>query len=358
MDCQIERPGGKVAIKGAFPVAGITAVFGPNGAGKTTMMGMICGLENTACGQIRLSGRVLLDSRRNIRVAPHRRAIGLVFQDGRLFGHLSVEGNLWFAARRAPEAGPANYHDELVEAFDLGLLMGKRPAELSGGERQRVAIARALAARPRLLLMDEPLSAMDMQRKTRALKYIRTIPDRFGVPVFYITHSIREAARISRQMIVLNRGSVAAFGPVEEILARLDLAPVTGRFEAATVLIARVIGIDENYRLARVQLGRQGLDIPDAGLHAGDEIVLRVRARDVMLANDRPHAISARNVLAATITDIAEEPDTAYAEVLLQAEGQFVRARITRASVAGMKLYPGKGVFAVIKSISFDKPHA
>lgn len=334
---------------------GITALFGPSGCGKTTLLRIIAGLERNARGRIAFENEVWLDRKAGIFMPPHKRGVGYVFQDTRLFPHLSVLGNLRYAARRS--SGVKSRIDEagVVAALDLAPLLSRRPASLSGGERQRVAIGRTLLTRPRLLLMDEPLAALDVQRKGEIMPYIERLPGAFGVPVIYVTHTIDEVARLAQRMVVLAAGRKVAEGSVTEVLERLDLQPATGRFEAGVLLTARIVGHDSAFRLTRLDHHGQAIYMPMVGIGIGSEVRLRVRARDVSLATERPKGISVRNILAGSIVQIEEEPETAFAETLVDIGGARLRARVTRAAVAELALAPGKPVFALVKAIALDR---
>jgi len=336
-----------------LPLEGVTALFGASGSGKSTLLRIISGLEKQARGLVRFRDEVWQDGNGR-RVPPHHRGTGYVFQDARLFAHLSVAGNLRYSARRAGD-GCAIQFDDVVDSLDLGPLLARRTAELSGGERQRVALGRALLARPRLMLMDEPLASLDEKRKADILPYIERLPAVFHVPTIYVTHNIAEVTRLADRMLVLSDGRVAAEGAVADVLARLDLAPETGRFEAGSLLTATVVGHDDGYQLTTLKHAGQPIETPRTNLAIGAQVRLRVRARDVMLAMQRPSGISARNVLRGTIREIAEEPDTAFAETLIDIGGASLRARITRKTVAELGLAPGAPVYAIIKAISFDR---
>ncbi|SMX43088.1 molybdenum ABC transporter ATP-binding protein [Actibacterium lipolyticum] len=335
-------------------LTGITALFGPSGAGKSTVLRAIAGLEADGSGRIAFDGDVWQDSDDRVFVPPHKRGVGMVFQDARLFGHLTVAGNLNFADKRSNGASPIS-RDAVVHALDLGPLLARRPASLSGGERQRVAMGRALLARPRLLLMDEPLSGLDMRRKAQILPYIARLPDAFGLPVLYVTHAIDEVTRIAGDMIVIGDGRVTAAGPLAETFARLDLDAGGSRFEAGVILNARVSGADEAFRLTRLELEGQTLSMPAAKVAVGDVVQLRVRARDVLLATSPPIGLSAQNILSGQVTEIIEETETAFAEVFVAVGSQCLRARVTRAAVSQLGLAVGQPVFAVLKAISFDR---
>ncbi|QDL90651.1 molybdenum ABC transporter ATP-binding protein [Paroceanicella profunda] len=354
IDIRRRFAGFHLEVAHAFPLGGITALFGPSGCGKSTLLRVIAGLDAGAEGSVRFGGEAWQEGRR--RLAPHRRGVGYVFQEARLFPHLDVAGNLRYAERRARAVpGRAFGFDDVVSALDLGPLLARRTGALSGGERQRVSIGRTLLARPRLMLMDEPLAALDMRRKAGILPHIARLPEVFGVPVIYVTHAIDEVTQLADRMVVLSDGRKTAEGPVDDVLARLDLPPATGRFEAGAVAEARILGHDRGWNLTRLEVGGQVLEMPEVDLPEGTVVRLRVRARDVSLATERPRGVSIRNILEATVLEIAAEAQTAFAEILISVGGVRLRARLTRASVADLGLTPGSAVFALIKSVSFDR---
>ncbi len=355
LNCTGRREGFSYELHETLPLDGITALFGPSGCGKTTVLRIIAGLERDCSGRIALGDQIWLDTARNIDTPAHRRGIGTVFQDTRLFDHLSVAGNLDFAARRGFAQGPAVDRSQVVDVFDLSGLLGRSSVNLSGGERQRVAIARALLSRPRLLLMDEPLSALDLSRRAEIMTYIEALPELFGIPVIYVTHAIDEVARLASRIVLMKDGKFAASGDVQDVLARLDLPPLTGRFEAGVVVDGTVAGHDRDYALTYVDIGGQMLTIPFLDMEDGDDMRLRVRARDVSIAFTRPHNLSIRNILEATVEEVAPEPGTAFAELRLTVSGQSLRARLTRKSVDELHLQPGTPVFALIKSVTLDR---
>jgi molybdate transport system ATP-binding protein len=282
--------------------------------------------------------------------------VGYVFQDARLFPHLSVEGNLRYAARRSSRMDQRVGMDDVVAALDLRPLLTRRTTSLSGGERQRVAIGRTLLTRPRLLLMDEPLAALDVRRKAEILPYIERLPAVFGIPVIYVTHAIDEVARLARHMVVLSAGRKLADGAVTEVLERLDLQSATGGFEDGVVLATRVVDHDETFHLTRLDHHGQRIEIPRVDLPVGSEIRLHVRSRDVSLATVRPQGISVRNIIAGTLVQIEATPASAYAEALVDVGGARLRARITRAAAAELALAPGMAVYALVKSVAFSPP--
>jgi len=338
-----------------LPLEGITALFGPSGCGKSTLLRIIAGLERKSQGRIVFGDEIWQTDDGTDFVPAHRRGVGYVFQDARLFPHLTVAGNLAYAEKRSRSVMSPIDLDGVVTALDLGPLLTRRPSSLSGGERQRVAIGRTLLTRPRLLLMDEPLAALDLKRKAEILPYVERLTEAFDVPVIYVTHAIEEVVRLAGHMIVLASGRKVADGSVEEVLERLDVRDATGRFEAGVVLTARVTGHDPEYRLTLLDHHGQTIVMPAADIAKGSDLRLRIRARDVVLATQRPEGISVRNILTGTICEIVQEPETAFAEILVDVGDARLRARLTRMAVAELALEVGKPVYALIKSVTFDR---
>lgn len=352
-DIRVTYPEFTLEVAHDFPGTGITALFGPSGCGKSTLLRVIAGFERAAQGRVALGNEMWLGPR--AWTPPHRRGVGYVFQDARLFPHLTARGNLDYAHRRAADI-PARYSlDDVVDVLDLAPLFDRRATQLSGGERQRVAIGRTLLARPRLLLMDEPLAALDTRRKGEILPYIGRLPKAFDIPILYVTHALEEVTQLCDRIVALADGRVVATGGVAEVLERLDLADVQGRFEAGTVLAGRIAGQHRAMHLSRVDLGGVHVEVPQIGLAEGSEVRLRVRARDVSLALRRPEGMSIRNMLEARVLAIDPEPTSAFAEVLLDIGGQHLRARVTRAAVADLSLDVGQPVIALLKAVSFDR---
>ncbi len=336
-----------------FKPDGITALFGPSGCGKSTFLRVVAGFERGAAGHVAFGDEVWMGARAFL--PPHRRAVGYVFQDARLFPHLTVRGNLDYADRRAGP-GRARYSlDDVVGGLDLAPLLDRRPVHLSGGERQRVAIGRTLLARPRLLLMDEPLAALDTRRKSGIMPYIARLPQAFGLPVIYVTHALEEVTQLCDRIVALSAGRIVAAGGVAETLERLDLGDIQGRFEAGVMLEGRIIATDPDWHLSQVDLGGAILEVPQILREIGAQVRLRVRARDVSLARTRPEGLSIRNMLDARVLALHPEAGSAFAEVLLDIGGQHLRARITRAAAQQLGLAQGQAVVALIKSVAFDR---
>lgn len=332
----------------------VTALFGPSGAGKTTLVNLIAGLARPQRGLIAIDGDVLVDTAKRICVPAHRRRIGYVFQEGRLFPHMSVRTNLTYGRRFTVARERWADFAAIVDLLGIGDLLDRRPVGLSGGEKQRVAIGRALLASPRLLLMDEPLASLDEARKADLLPYIERLRDEMRLPVVYVSHAIDEVARIADTLVVIDAGRAVATGPVGDILARADLRRFTGQQEASVVLTLRVAeaGLDPDISILEHPAGR--LSVPLLHQPVGSEVQLRVRARDVALAVGDPGNLSIRNRLAATVTALTDGPSPMI-EVGLDAAGMPLVASITREAGRHLGLQVGQPVTALIKSASFDR---
>jgi molybdate transport system ATP-binding protein len=333
---------------------GVTALFGRSGSGKTTLVNVIGGLVRPNRGRVELDGMTLVDTRAGVFVPPHRRRIGYVFQEGRLFPHLSVRQNLLFGRWFAP-AGPDRTHlPAVVDLLGIGHLLNRRPAGLSGGEKQRVAIGRALLAKPRLLLMDEPLASLDEGRKAEILPFIERLRDEAGVPIVYVSHVLGEIARLADTLVVLDDGAVAASGPIGEVIGRLDPGSLFGTRQAGAILDARVAAHDSAFGLTTLSTRAGDLRVPTIPLPIGAALRVQVHARDVMLSLERPSGLSALNVLAATVAEIVELEDggCSTCEVRLDGGGASLLAQIPRRSVADLGLARGTPLFAIIRSVA------
>ncbi len=333
--------------------AGVTALFGPSGSGKSTLLQVVAGLLRPDAGRVALDGTVLLDTAAGVHVPAERRRCGVVFQDARLLPHLSVESNLRYGLRRAPRDAPGPDLAEVVGLLGIAPLLGRRPRALSGGERQRVALGRALLSRPRLLLLDEPLAALDGPRKAEILPFLERLRDAAGVPILYVTHDLAEVDRLADTLVLMEAGRVLAAGPVEVLAARPDLVLLSGRRDAGAVLSCTVDAHDPARGLTRLRFPGGTLLVPLRAEPPGAALRLRVRARDVMVATEEPRGLSSRNVLPAIVAAIAPSgPHDAL--VTLDIGPSPVLARITRDAVARLGLLPGGAVFAVIKAGAFD----
>lgn len=356
LDLAIRKQLGAFALDVSFsiPEHGITALFGRSGAGKTSVIGAMAGLLCPDEGFIRVSGRTLFDSRSGEDVPVHRRRIGYVFQEGRLFPHLSVRDNLLYGFRRAPADRRRIVLEDLVPLLGIAALLERRPRDLSGGEKQRVAIGRALLAQPEVLLMDEPLASLDAPRKREILPYLERLRDELRVPIVYVSHSIEEVVRLANQVVVLEAGRVIATGTPEQLGERLDLRPLLGDFESGAVIDAVMDGYDEKFDLSTLAFAGGRLRVPGHAGAPGARVRVRVRSRDVSLALERPASISVQNVFEGGVEQVLEEPG-AYAELKLRVGDTRFLSRVTRESVSRLGLAPGARVHLLVKSVSFDR---
>jgi molybdate transport system ATP-binding protein len=357
----VDFPTFRLQVDERVRLSGVTALFGPSGSGKSTLLRAIAGFERPAAGRIAMAGDVWFDAEHGIDLGAHRRPVGYMFQDARLFPHLSVAGNLRFADRRGRGPGAEYTYDDVVAATEIGGLLGRRVDGLSGGERQRVALARTLLIRPRLLLLDEPLAAIDRSRKADLLPYLEQLPERFRIPALYVSHDIDEVAQLADRILVLDHGRVIHHDAAAAVFDRLDLQPLTGRFEVGSVLEGHLVRQDARLHLGYVDVGGVELAVPlDQPAESGHRVRLRIRARDVALATEPPHGISIRNVLPAVLGALEDQPGTAYVEVsavLSRGSGAPVRirARVTRAAVEALGLQVGMPVYVLIKSVSLAR---
>ncbi len=355
LEVDVEHRLGRFTLAAKFSAeSGLTALFGRSGAGKTSLVNVIAGLLRPDRGRVSVEGQVLVDTARGIFVPPHRRRIGYVFQEPRLFPHLAVRHNLLYGRWFTPHADRREKFDYVVDLLGLAPLTDRRPADLSGGEKQRVAIGRALLASPRVLLMDEPLASLDAARKDEILPYIERLRDEIRVPIVYVSHAVAEVARLATTVVLLSDGRVEAVGPVGSVMTRLDLFPLTGRYEAGAVLEARIAGHDDAVQLTSLESAAGSLRVPLLALPVGTPLRVRIRARDVMIAVRQPEGLSALNVLEGRVAAIAPGAGP-IVELQLDCGGTPLLARITRQSVQSLDLAPGRPVYAVIKSIAFDR---
>ena len=352
----IDHRQGAFHLEAAFDAPpGVTALFGRSGSGKTTLINVIGGLVRPEHGRIEVDGTLLLDTALRLALPCHRRRIGYVFQEARLFPHLSVRQNLLFGRWFAPRHEPGPTLDAVVDLLGLPHLLGRRPAGLSGGERQRVAIGRALLAKPRLLLMDEPLASLDEDRKAEILPFIERLRDGAGMPIVYVSHSLPEVVRLSDTLVLLEGGRVTAAGPTAAVLSRLDSGGLAAGPEAGALLDVTVQGHDRTYGLTTLATPAGPLFVPLVDAAPGSRRRIRVLARDVMLSLDRPDGVSALNILPAAVAEIAKPvAGDPTALVRLDCAGIVLLARVTRKSMEELDLSVGRPVHAVIKSVALD----
>jgi molybdate transport system ATP-binding protein len=346
--CTLPRDAFTLAVDVQLPAAGITALLGPSGCGKTTLLRCVAGLERPRDALVEFAGEAWQDDARGLFLAPWQRAVGYVFQEASLFDHLDVNGNLRFAQQRA-RSGPEVPLQALIELLGIGGLLARRPAQLSGGERQRVAIARALAGRPRVLLLDEPLAALDQSRRREILPWLEKQRDELRIPMLYVTHAADEAARLADHVLAMEAGRVVASGPLADVITRLDL-PGARADDAGAVLECTVAERDPRWHLMRVDFAGGSLWLRDAEQAMGRRVRVHVLARDVSLATERPRHTSIQNLLPCTVGEVAAGGHASQALVRLDCAGHPLLARITARAADALQLQPGTPVWAQVKS--------
>ena len=344
--------GFELAFDQDIPMDGVTALFGPSGSGKTSVLNAIAGFLRPRSGEIRFGDTRWFSETQKVWVPPHQRSVGTVFQDAQLFPHLNVRGNLDYADRRADNEKPGHTYTQIVSAMELEALLERRPQSLSGGEKQRVAIARTLLTRPDLLLLDEPLSALDNARKGELLPFLETLKSDFALPTMYVSHDVDEVSRIADRVIMMEAGKVVATGQTDEVLSRFGLEAGRNPYEEASTLTG-VIDRTEDDLLA-VKVGAATIWLAaDVQLDPGSQINLSIAARDVSIALEKPSEISIQNMIAATVKNIQPTKRPAFQTVTLDVGDQVLQARVTRKAVRDLALEHGRDVFALIKSATF-----
>jgi molybdate transport system ATP-binding protein len=341
------------------PGEGIIALYGPSGSGKTTLINAIAGLVKPDEGRIVIGADTLYSSAERIRLPPRRRRVGYVFQEARLFPHLSVAGNLAYGQPRGAK-GDALTLDAIGALLGLDKLLERRPADLSGGEKQRVAIGRALLSNPRILLMDEPLASLDDSRKAEIMPFIERLHGELKIPIVYASHDMDENMSLADTLVLLEGGKVAAAGPVEELTSRVDLRALTGRYDAGAVIRTTVAGHDLNFGLSELAFPGGRLRVSKLGLPLGTPVRVRIRANDVAVAVAKPTQISIRNILPATVVQLAADPDTVQVvdvrmRIGTPERGVLLWSRITLRASRELELAVDKPVFALVKAVALDR---
>jgi molybdate transport system ATP-binding protein len=345
-----------LAVDLELPGRGVTVLFGASGCGKTTLLRCLAGLEPEARGRLSVNGEVWQDDAVGQFLPPHRRAVGYVFQDAALFPHLSVRQNLAYGQRRVPDAARRIAFDQAIELLGIRPLLERRPDRLSGGERQRVGMARALLTSPKLLLMDEPLAALDLALKRDILPYLERLHDELDIPVIYVTHSPDEMARLGDHLVLLERGRVRGQGSLSAMLG--DLAMISAFAEEPGVVFEAVVaGHDAVDGITRLDFAGGTLTVPLRGDVPGRRVRCRIAPSDVSVTLSRAKDSSILNILRATVMELAMAPEASQVIVRLDAGGIQLLARITRLSCRRLELAPGRPVFAQIKAVAFlDSP--
>ena len=336
-----------------LPGKGVSAIFGDSGSGKTTLLRCVAGLERATAGFLEVNGEVWQDDARNVFLPPHLRPFGMVFQEASLFPHLSVRANLEFGWKRVVAERRHVAFDEAIRLLEIEQFLDRRPAKLSGGERQRVAIARALLTSPKLLLMDEPLASLDTRLKSEILPYLERLHDELSIPILYVSHSSKEVARLADMLVLLDHGKVAAAGPLDEILPRLDL-PLAHSADANVVISATIAFHDQDYGLSRVEFSGGAFWIGQVNKPLRARVRVSVPARDVSIALTEPKNSSILNIVQATI--VAVDHDERDSSLVQLAVGETpLLARLTRKSAMELGLAAGMCVFAQLKGVALLK---
>lgn len=344
---------GSLELNATFESEGrLTALFGHSGAGKTTIINIMAGLLRPPEARLVIDGMVLMDSRAGINLPVHKRRIGYVFQDARLFPHLSVTRNLLYGRFFSGRQSGQTSLEEVVTLLGLERLAQRGVARLSGGEKQRVAIGRALLSNPRLLLLDEPLSALDEDRKQEVMPYLERVRDDAKIPIVYVSHSVAEVARLASSVVLLEDGHVTASGPAGQLLSRIDLA-ISSESEMGALIDAEVFRHDAESGLMELKARAGTLRVPAFNRPIGSTVRVRIRARDVIIATDPPTGLSALNILPGTVSEIGPSHG-AIVEIALDCGGDRLASRLTRFSLDALDLKPGRKVYAIVKSVAFD----
>jgi molybdate transport system ATP-binding protein len=357
LDVHVQKTLGAFKIDAAFQAGrGITTLFGKSGSGKTSLVNMIAGLIDPNRGRIAVNGTILFESETGRSLPVQGRRLGYVFQDSLLFPHMTVLKNLTYGRRSG--AIPL---ERVTTLLGIEHLLDRRPATLSGGEKQRVAIGRAFLANPRLVLMDEPLASLDIERREEVLPFIESLRDDLGLPILYVSHNMDEIIRLADTLVLVSDGKVAAAGPVESLLSRFDLAPLTGPDTAGTVLPATVQRHDQTFELTELRVPGGTLMVPRLKAPVGSRLRARIRARDVSLALEKPQQISILNGFSGVILEMAPAATGPQVDVLIDTgygsgdDTARLWARVTRKSAHDLELMPGKEVHALVKGVSFDR---
>lgn len=349
---RIERRDFSLDVDLSLPGRGVTALFGPSGSGKTTCLRAIAGLERAAGGHVAIGDDIWQDAAQGLFVPVHRRSLGYVFQEASLFAHLSVRANLEFGQQRIAVKDQQFDLAAVSQLLGIAGLLERKPDSLSGGERQRAAIARALLASPRLLLLDEPLAALDLKRKQEILPYLERLRDELSIPIIYVSHSPDEVARLADHLVLLDAGRVVASGPLTETLARTDLPPAFA--DDAGVVLETVLAAHEEDALSRLAFEDGCIYVSGRKEPPGSRLRCRIHARDVSLALERPVGSSIVNILPATVTATVPTDHPGHVLVQMRIGGTPLLARITERSRRELGIVPGKQVWAQVKAVALQ----
>jgi molybdate transport system ATP-binding protein len=347
---RLPHQGFRLDAEATIPGHGLTGLFGRSGSGKTTLLRCLAGLEQAPEAYLSVGGECWHDSKKGIFLPPHQRAVGYVFQEGLLFPHLRVKENLAYGIGRSSGRTQGNALDHVVEVLELAPLLNRHPGQLSGGEKQRVAIGRALLHSPRMLLMDEPMAALDRQRKSEILPYLERLHREAEIPVIYVTHDAEELVRIADHLMLIDEGRLIARGPLAEVLSRMDL-PIVRDTDAGAVLKTTILGHDEEFHLTRLGFAGGELTVGWIDRPTGSAIRIRIHAKDISLTLEPPGLTSILNILPAEIKEMAVH-GRGRVMVRMEVAGYPLLARITRKSQSRLGLKEGMKVYAQIKSVA------
>jgi len=343
---KVDYPGFNLDIDLQLPASGITVVFGPSGSGKTTLLRCLAGLEKS--GKMEIAGQVLQDE--NTFIPVNLRAIGMVFQESRLFPHLKVRDNLLYGYKRTPANSRRLHLEDIGRVLSLEKLFERSIDKLSGGEKQRVALGRALLTSPKLLLMDEPLAALDAQRKTEIIPFIRKVEKELSIPIIYVTHSMSEVLQLVDTMVILKDGKVVKYGPVGKVFSDIQLREAIGDEHSGAVLDTTVLEHDTEYGITRLDFMGQGLSVPIQDISPGQPLRVHIHSKDVSLATQPPEGLtSVLNILKTKVRKIGE--NVGYSVDIELDAGRPLLATITRKSLSNLNLQPGQSIYAYIKAI-------
>ena len=332
----------------SIPSSGISALFGPSGCGKTTLLRAIAGLEQAPEGRLSIDNMTWQQG--SLFLPPHQRPLGFVFQESSLFEHLNVQANVEYGYKRIAPSERRISLQQAIELLDIGPLLSRRTGSLSGGEKQRVAIARALAVSPRLLLMDEPLAALDQGRKQELLPYIKSLHRELEIPIIYVSHSLEEVSQLADYLILMDAGRISAAGEIHQMFTRLDL-PLAHELEASAIIDTTVCGHDSTYQLMQLEFAGGKITVPGISLKLGDKARLRLIARDVSITLEHQSNTSILNIIPVTVTEILPL-NSAQVTLKLMAQETPLLSRITAKSAADLGLHVGKRVYAQVKSVA------
>ncbi len=349
-DFKLQLDAFQLDVELALPGRGVTVFYGASGSGKTSLLRCIAGLERADSGYLRVNGEVWQDSERGFWLPTHKRPLGYVFQEASLFPHLSVNANLQYGRKRSAQVRKPVALEQAIELLGIGHLLERKPDRLSGGERQRVAIARALAVCPRVLLMDEPLAALDPERKQEILPFLQRLQRELDIPILYITHSPQEVTRLADYLVVLEQGRVIAAGELQDTLTRLDSPLALGQ-RASSVLTATVCAYEHEFQLMHMRFSGGELSVPSAPLPLGTAVRLRIYARDVSVLRESPPSVSGMNLLPAVIVGRVDD-EQGYTVLRLAVGEVSLLAQITRKSAVLLELTEGMRVVVQVKGAS------